>query len=80
MEDVFIYPNSTKQYLSLVSEYKVRPLHVDVFDLSGKKVARFYLTTKNQQINLEKLKPAIYILRIKDQNGSPIKSYSITKY
>jgi len=73
------FPNPTTDVLTLqVEDFNIANLSCRLFDINGKFVESHELTSKQTAINMAKLVPAIYFLKVAD-NQSVIKTFKIIK-
>lgn len=75
LEDFTMYPTIVKQELNFRSQNKVEA--VTVFNLLGKKVFFGDLDTNNSSVNLSKLRPGMYIVKVNVDGKTG--SYKIVK-
>jgi len=61
-----VYPNPAVDYINIESPAKVKS--VAIYDASGKSVSTYELNTSKSQINLSKLNPGVYMVKINLDN------------
>ena len=75
-----VYPNPARDHLTLqVETSQTRQLSFGLYDLKGKLVMFNRIITTNTNINMIKLQPAIYFLKIYQENQE-IQTFKIIKY
>ena len=62
------YPNPVVDVLNIESASKVKS--VSIFDASGKNAANFELNAAKSQVNLSRLAPGVYLVKVVTENGS----------
>lgn len=73
------YPNPTTDFINLViSTDKLEGLSYAMFDLQGRCISEFLLTTRNTQISMRGLAAGTYILKVR-QDKSELKTFKIIK-
>ncbi|MDG1476789.1 MAG: T9SS type A sorting domain-containing protein [Vicingaceae bacterium] len=65
--EIKIYPNPSKTKFQIITNTQIKS--IDLFNIDGRKI----LTTKNNEIDIEKLSKGIYILKVHLQNGTQIR-------
>jgi hypothetical protein len=70
-----LYPNPASTEIILDIAYDARWLGkmISIFNVNGQQVMQVPITSKIQTINISKLKPGLYILSTKKEDGSFIK-------
>jgi uncharacterized delta-60 repeat protein len=69
----FIYPNPVKDVLTI--ETGLNGLQqVQVFDITGKEMLKYFFTDESFELNLEMLQPSVYFIRVKLPDGQAITS------
>ncbi|WP_299398586.1 T9SS type A sorting domain-containing protein [uncultured Gelidibacter sp.] len=66
--DLAIYPNPVSNGKITITSNKNQTKQVEIYDVLGKKILSNYLFGK--ELNISKLTPGIYILRIKEGNNT----------
>lgn len=73
------FPNPTVSFLYLqVQDYDLQGLSYQLYDLGGKQVKNDLIIKETTTLDVQDLKPAIYILKINKENKA-IKSFKIIK-
>jgi len=73
------YPNPTSDFLTLkVDTERSRSVSYQIFDISGKLIEARIVTDGETTISMVNLKPAIYLLRVTD-NQREVKTFKIVK-
>ena len=62
------YPNPVVEVLNIESPSKVKS--VSIFDASGKNAANFELNATKSQVNLSRLAPGVYLVKVVTENGT----------
>ena len=74
-----VYPNPTTEFLMLkVESYKAENLSYQLYDMNGKLLERRKLTGNETEIKMQHLVPAIYFLKVTN-NNKEIKIFKIIK-
>ena len=74
-----IYPNPTQDYLNLiVDNYDISNLSFQLYDITGKLIVQKRITNIETKINMLSLAPAVYFLRVLDQDKS-VKVFRVIK-
>lgn len=74
IDGLMVYPNPTKEYLSIFSKLNAIAL-VEIYDLSGKKILKSQLL--NNQLDVTQLAKGIYTLKIIEKDKSEIRKIVI---
>jgi len=73
------YPNPVTDHLTLkISDYESDDLYYRLFDMNGKLLKMKKVTESQTQVIMQDLKPAVYFLKIID-NNKEIKTFKIIK-
>ena len=75
---VKVFPNPVKRVLT-INFNSQNQYQYQIVDLAGRKVAEGSISKQNNTIQLQHLNASMYILNLRDQNNSLIKSYKISK-
>ena len=75
--EMIVYPNPTKNYLTLKVEDNVN-LSYQLYDLQGKVIEDKKVTADNTTIKMEALPKATYFLRVTDNNKT-VKTFKVIK-
>ena len=67
LENVDIYPNPTKNFVTISGENLSK---IEIFNITGQMVLNFDYTNDNQTIDLVNLYSGIYFFKIIDKNGN----------
>jgi len=80
MDDaITIYPNPTSSVLNVrIDDYMVG-YTIALYDLTGQRVMHEVLTSAHTSFSISALTDGVYLYRVLDRNGSPVKSGKITK-
>jgi len=65
--DLNIYPNPAVNEITIKSEYEIK--QIEIKDLMGKTVQSNMILSLENNVNLENIKPGVYILEIETQKG-----------
>jgi hypothetical protein len=70
-----MFPNPATSELNLDLSYDIRWLGKNIFvtNIQGQLIMNVTITSKNQRIDLNKLKPGIYFIAAKKDDGESIK-------
>lgn len=73
--DINVFPNPSNGVITITSESQLQNAHLDIFDLTGKKIyEETHLFGHDFIINLKTLKHGSYLVHINDPNGLHYKS------
>lgn len=72
---VKVYPNPVVDFMNIESPVKVKS--ATVYDVSGKSVSTHELNAAKSQINLSKLNPGVYMVRLETEGG--VKTVKVIK-
>jgi hypothetical protein len=74
-----VYPNPTSNFVILqIGNYKVSDLSYQLFDLKGRQIESKNINGTETSIDLDKLIPATYFLKV-IENNKEIKTFKIIK-
>lgn len=77
--DVSIFPNPCNDYLYIENKDNFKNIkEIQLFDISGKKIANYFLNNSSITISLKNISSGIYFISIFDENGSK-QNYKIIK-
>lgn len=62
------YPNPVEDELFILGTNKIK--HIDIIDVSGKTVAHYDFSKSIIRIDVSRLKPSFYLLRVTDENNN----------
>lgn len=68
IEDLAIYPNPVSNGKIFITSKQNLSKEIEIFDVLGKKI--FTTSLLGKELNISKLTPGIYILKIKEGNSS----------
>lgn len=79
LSQLTVYPNPTMDFIKLnINNINWQDLQYQVFDINGRNVLSENFKSENALINLKKLKPSIYFLKISDHYKN-LRSFKIIK-
>ncbi|APY09144.1 hypothetical protein BWZ20_12895 [Winogradskyella sp. J14-2] len=73
-----IYPNPVQNWLN-ISTHHLQEAQLEIYDIQGKKVVSKILNGEKNTLNVETLQPAIYIIKIEDEQLGVITQRFIKK-
>ena len=77
-KDIAVFPNPTKDHLSLVFGNEFLEGNLSLFDLTGKKLETYSISSQNKiSLNLTNYDPQIFVVRI--SNGLKARTFKISK-
>lgn len=76
---IAIYPNPTKDLLSIIYKSNINGFEAFLFDITGKLIQKHNFTGQIANLSLVGLNPGVYILRLKDDKGNLV-TQKIEKY
>ena len=76
--DINIFPNPTVHELNINTDYH-EPLQVEMVDLLGRNVLTTTTMQLQSRLDVSHLPSAIYLLRLKGENGRLFKTFKINK-
>ncbi|WP_299758712.1 M43 family zinc metalloprotease [uncultured Pontibacter sp.] len=79
VNDLIVYPNPTADYLYIEQPARVLVRQVELINSIGKTVLTAEARNRTLQLDLQRLPPGIYFLRLTSTNGTEIKRVSITR-
>lgn len=71
---ISIYPNPTKDLLTITNESGIRFNSIEILDLTGKLVYTETINSSVYQINTANLQAGLYVLKVVDGNGKPFQT------
>lgn len=69
--DLSIYPNPAQNHFSISNKGNNKVMHVEIRNLAGQLVIQ--MTPENNRVNISDLKPGIYLVTVKTNQGSATK-------
>ncbi|MFZ1424076.1 MAG: PKD domain-containing protein [Saprospiraceae bacterium] len=75
-----VFPNPAKEYILVATDAsQMKPINIDVFDLSGKKLSSHLSKEQLFKIQTEQLKSGTYYIRMNDGTNSNINKFVISE-
>lgn len=79
MLQALVYPNPTTEYVNLVvSNYSLKNLEFELYDISGKTILLQKITTAETSISMENLSTGSYFIAV-NENNKKLKTFKIIK-
>ena len=79
--DIVAYPNPTNEKVTISHNSKTdETLTFTIYDFSGRELFRKQLIEQVNDINLQYLPPALYLVKITDSKNHSVKSFKIIKH
>ncbi|MGB5437085.1 MAG: T9SS type A sorting domain-containing protein [Maribacter sp.] len=79
--DIVAYPNPTNDKVTISHNSKTdEKLTFTIYDFSGRELIRKQLIEQENEINMQYLPPALYLVKITDSKNHSVKSFKIIKH
>ncbi len=78
-EEIVVYPNPTTELLKIKQYGFIQNLQLKLYDLKGRLIMEQTEQSHIIEINIAELEPALYLLRVEDEQGGLVKEEKVMK-